>query len=137
MTLNVSTIGDNPQQPGISAETYVPDQLIAGNLKIVTDSVTITGGAFKRGTVMGVITASGKYTQALAAATDGSQTPVAVLADDSDASAGDVTGGVYLMAEVNGNALILGAGITPGAAKTALRAVDIFVKNSVSAADPT
>ncbi|MEF3068072.1 head decoration protein [Pandoraea apista] len=137
MTLNVSTIGDNPQQPGISAETYVPDQLIAGNLKIVTDSVTITGGAFKRGTVMGVITTSGKYTQALAAATDGSQTPTAILADDSDASAGDVTGGVYLMAEVNGNALILGTGITLAAAKTALRAVDIFVKNAVSAADPT
>lgn len=137
MTLNVSTIGDNPQQPGISAETYVPDQLIAGNLKIVTDSVTITGGAFKRGTVMGKITASGKYTEALAASSDGSEVPVAILADDSDASAGDVTGGVYLMAEVNGNALILGTGITLAAAKMALRAVGIFVKNSVSAADPT
>ena len=137
MTLNVSNIGDNPQQPGISAETYVPDQLIAGNLKLVTDSVTITGGAFKRGTVMGVITASGKYTQALAASTDGSQTPAAILADDSDASAGDVTGGVYLMAEVNGNALILGTGITLPAANKALRPLGIFIKNSVSAADPT
>jgi len=25
MVLNVSTIGDNPQQPGIFAETFVPD----------------------------------------------------------------------------------------------------------------
>ncbi|WP_227459308.1 head decoration protein [Cupriavidus pauculus] len=137
MSLSVSTIGDNPQQAGITAQTYVPDQLIAGALQIVTDSVTITGGPFKRGTVLGRITASGKYTQALSASADGSQTPVAILADDADGSAADVISGVYLMAEVNGAALILGAGITLAAAKTALRAVGIFVKTSVTAADPT
>ncbi|GJG92842.1 head decoration protein [Cupriavidus pauculus] len=137
MSLSVSTIGDNPQQPGITAQAYVPDQLIAGPLQIVTDSVTITGGPFKRGTVLGKITASGKYTQALSASSDGSQTPVAILADDADGSAADVISGVYLMAEVNGAALFLGTGITLAAAKTALRAVGIFVKTSVTAADPT
>lgn len=137
MSLSVSTIGDNPQQPGITAQTYIPDQLIAGALQIVTDSVTITGGPFKRGTVLGRVTASGKYTQALSASSDGSQTPVAILADDADGSAGDVISGVYLMAEVNGAALILGTGITLAAAKTALRAVGIFVKTSVTASDPT
>lgn len=137
MSLSVSTIGDNPQQPGITAQTYVPDQLIAGPLQIVTDSVTITGGPYKRGTVLGKITASGKYTQALSASSDGSQTPVAILADDADGSAVDVISGVYLMAEVNGAALILGAGVTLAAAKAALRTVGIFVKTSVTAADPT
>lgn len=137
MSLSVSTIGDNPQQPGITAQTYVPDQLIAGPLQIVTDSVTITGGPFKRGTVLGKITASGKYTQALSASSDGSQTPVAILADDADGSAADVISGVYLMAEVNGAALILGTGITLAAAKSALRSVGIFVKTSVTASDPT
>ena len=41
------------------------------------------------------------------------------------------------MAEVNGAALILGAGITLAAAKTALRSVGIFVKTAVPASDPT
>lgn len=56
MTLTVTSIGDNQQAPGISAETYIPDQLIAGDLKIVSDSVTITGGAdLVRGSLMGLI----------------------------------------------------------------------------------
>jgi hypothetical protein len=42
---------------------FVPDQLIAGTLQLVTDTGIITGGAYKRGTVLGMVTASGKYTQ--------------------------------------------------------------------------
>jgi Bacteriophage lambda head decoration protein D len=57
MTLNILSVGDNPQQPGIVAETYIPDQLIAGNLKLVTDNVTVTGAAtIPRGTIMGLAT---------------------------------------------------------------------------------
>lgn len=56
MTLNVNQVGDNPFVPGIVAETYVPDQLIAGDLKIVTASANITGGAdLVRGTVVGQV----------------------------------------------------------------------------------
>ena len=95
MTLTVNTIGDNPQQPGIYAETYVPDQLIAGNAKLVSAPVTfVSGQVLARGSVVGVITASGKYALSLSASSDGSQTPVAIVADAVDASAGDVTGGV-------------------------------------------
>lgn len=53
MTLSVSTIGDNPQQPGINAETYIPDQLIAGNLKLVSQDITLDAGTLVRGTVLG------------------------------------------------------------------------------------
>lgn len=54
MTLIVSTIGDNPQQPAIYAETYVPDQLVAGNLKIVSQQIVLVGGSpLPRGTVIG------------------------------------------------------------------------------------
>lgn len=57
LALYVTTYGSNPQIPGISSDTFVPDQLIAGNLKLVTDSVTITGSAdLVRGTVLGKIT---------------------------------------------------------------------------------
>jgi hypothetical protein len=54
MTLTVNTLGDNPQVPGIAAEAYIPDQLIAGTLKLVTKGVTVAGAAvLQRGTVMG------------------------------------------------------------------------------------
>jgi hypothetical protein len=55
MALNPSTIGDNAQQPSVSAETFIPDQLIAGSLKLVSDVGTVTGSAaLPRGSVMGL-----------------------------------------------------------------------------------
>lgn len=235
MSLTVTNVADNPQQPSISAEAYIPDQLIAGNLKLVTDSVTITGGAaLKRGSVLGRVTlgasssaakaggntgvgtfaldgttpvrakakpgvyqlrvvavgraalkdpdglslgeydfsaggavtiddaikgvltddgtthfaagdgfdiiiaaGAGGYKLAASAAIDGSQNPVAILADDADASGGDVTGAIYLMGEFNTNALTLGSGITAAAAKAAMAPLGIFLKSAVSAADPS
>lgn len=53
MTLSVSTIGENPQQPGIIAETFVPDQLVAGNLKLVTQQIRLAVGNLPRGAVLG------------------------------------------------------------------------------------
>ncbi|WP_429497036.1 head decoration protein [Robbsia andropogonis] len=55
MTLSVNTIGDNPQQPGIYAETYIPDQLIAGNLKIVSQPIILGAGTLQRGSVLGMV----------------------------------------------------------------------------------
>lgn len=50
-------VGDNPFQPGITGEIYNPDQLIAGDMKIVTTDVTVLHlAALLRGTVMGKIT---------------------------------------------------------------------------------
>lgn len=51
----MSIFSDNPFQPRMVTDAYVPDQLIAGQFQLVTETVTITGGAFKRGTVMGRI----------------------------------------------------------------------------------
>jgi hypothetical protein len=59
MVLNVSTIGDNPQQPGVFAETYIPDQLIAGGLHLVTQPIVLAAGSqLPRGTVLGQQTSS-------------------------------------------------------------------------------
>ncbi len=138
MTLTVNTIGDNPQQPGIYAEAYIPDQLIAGNAKLVTSTVTfVSGQVLARGSVVGLITASGKYALSLSASSDGSQSPVAIVADAVDASGGDVVGGVYLSGEFNENALTLGTGITLAAARAALRPLAIWIKSAVVASDPT
>jgi len=225
MTLNVNTIGDNPQQPGIYAETYIPDQLIAGNLKIVSQPIILTAGTLPRGSVLGavssldviatpgantgngtigsisastgskegayvltatsatifsvvdpegnalanatvgtaysqqgigftltaggtafvagdkfaldVVDAVGTYKLCVKTANDGSQTPVAILADYADASEGPVTAGAYLMAEVNANALNFDPSWDIPSLTTALRPYAIFVKSSVSAADPS
>jgi Bacteriophage lambda head decoration protein D len=52
--------------------------------------VTIDAGQLEAGTVLGKITATGKYVAHDPAASDGSQTAAAVLWDRADASAGDV-----------------------------------------------
>jgi hypothetical protein len=137
MTLTVTSVGENPQVPSISAQTFVPDQLIAGPKQIVTRNVTITGGPYARGAVLGKITASGKFTLALSASSDGSQTPTAILADNADGSAADVIAGVFLEGEFNINAVTLGTGITSTAAQDALRPLGVHLKSSVSAADPS
>ncbi|MGD7731261.1 head decoration protein, partial [Escherichia coli] len=99
--------GQNAFAPGMKSSVFVPDQLIAGTLQLVTDTGTITGGVYKRGTVLGMITASGKYTASVKTATDGSETPAAILVDDVDASThGDQSGGLYLMGEFNQNHII-------------------------------
>lgn len=70
--------GQNQFAPGMKSSLFVPDQLVVSTLQLVTDSGTITGGTFLRGTVLGKITASGKYTKSVKTATDGSQNPVAI-----------------------------------------------------------
>ena len=137
MTLATTSIGDNSQVPGIAAEVYLPDQLIAGNQKIVTDTVTLGTGTLPRGSVLGKITAGGNYILSVKTATDGSQTPAAVLADTADASGGAVQCGVYLTGEYNGSALNFDVSWTLVTLKDALRPMGIFVKNAVSAAEPT
>lgn len=223
MALSVTTIGDNPFQPGISAETYVPDQLIAGGLKLVTQPIVVSAGTLVRGTVLGqvtsysVLSAAGTNTgngtigsvsagtganigayvlkatsatnwtvttpegASLAAATtgsaysnsgiaftitaggtafvagdtftltvvdsignfiacvktasDGSQTPVAILADYADASSAPVRTGAYVLGEFNINALTYDASWTPELLTTAMRPYGLYLKTVVSAAD--
>ncbi|GAB6854174.1 head decoration protein [Asaia astilbis] len=134
------TQGIYPQTPGAFDATFLPDQLIAGVFQPVTGNVTLAGGngVLKRGTVLGAITAGGKHVPASSSASDGSQNPVAILADTYDTTSGDVVGaGVYLTGEFNINAVTLGAGLTPEAATAALRPLSIFLKSAVSAADPS
>lgn len=122
--------GQNPFEPGMKSSLFVPDQLVAGTLQMVTDSGIITGGAFKRGTVLGLVSASGKYTQCVKTAEDGSQVPVAILVDDVDASSSDQTGGLYLMGEFNQNRVTIDASWTIAEMKAALRLLAIFLKDS-------
>ncbi|AUO63849.1 head decoration protein [Citrobacter freundii complex sp. CFNIH2] len=122
--------GQNAFAPGMKSALFVPDQLVAGTLQLVTDAGIITGGAFKRGTVLGLVAASGKYTQCVKTADDGSQVPVAILVDDVDASSADQNGGLYLMGEFNQNRVIIDASWSIADIKSALRPMAIFLKDS-------
>ncbi len=225
MTLVVSTIGDNPAQPGIFSETYIPDQLIAGNLKLVSQPIVLAAGSqLPRGTVLGqqssysvlptpgaanvgngtigglsaatgalignysvvatsatnwtvtnpegtalpaattgaayangglgfTITAGGtafvagdsftlnavdsigSFITSIKTATDGSQVPVAILADYADATNGPVRTGAYVMGEFNVNAISYDNSWTPELLATALRPWAIYLKTVVSAVD--
>lgn len=139
MTLTPTPYYNSPFQPGVTQDAFLPDQLIGGDLKIVTHAgrTLLAGQYYKRGTVLGRITASGKYTTALSAASDGSQTPVAILVDDVDATLADALGGIYAMGEFNENAVILGTGITLAAAKAALEVQNIYLKGALTASDPS
>jgi hypothetical protein len=139
MPLSANPISNNPFQPGVVQDAFVPDQLIAGDLKVVTKSgVTfLAGQIYPRGAVLGIVTATGKYTLALSASADGSQTPVAIAVDTVDATSADALGGVYAMGEFNGAALTLGSGITLAAATAALELKNIYIKTPVTAADPS
>ncbi|MEI7174833.1 head decoration protein [Pectobacterium carotovorum] len=130
----MTDFGNNSFAPGMKTSVFVPDQLIAGNLKLVTKTVTVAGGDYKRGTVLGMITASGKYTACLKTASDGSETPCAILVDDVHAAThGDQSGGVYLMGQFNENRVIIDASWTIAEMTVSLRPLAIFLTDSVQA----
>jgi hypothetical protein len=113
---------------------FKPDNLFGGDFPVATDTVTIAKGQVQpRGAVLGVITASEKHVLSASAAGDGSEKPVAILAEDVDATDADVTAPVYLTGQFNSRALKLGAGHTIASAKAALRPLAIFIKNTVGA----
>ncbi|GCD53043.1 MULTISPECIES: head decoration protein [Acetobacter] len=119
--------------PSAQQVVFVPDQLIAGNLKLVTETVTFAeGNTLQRGQVVGQVTATGKYIPCVKTATDGSQTPCGIVVDEVDASAADATGAIYEMGEFNSNYMIFDASWTVDTLKPALRQFSIFVKTGES-----
>lgn len=101
-------------------------------------TVTAGGAAFAAGDkfTLRAVDAVGQYKQSVATANDGSQTPSAILVDDADATAGPVSAGAYLAGEFNGRAIIFDATWTVATVRAALRAFGIFIKSSVSGAEP-
>jgi hypothetical protein len=223
--MTVTTVGDNAFIPGAFAETYVPDQLVAGSFKLVTQPITVSGSAvLPRGTVLGqlssysvipaagtntgtgtigtfttgvgaqignytltatgattfsvtnpqgtaqanatvgtaynvsgigftitaggtafvagdkftlnVVDSIGNFIECVKTASDGSQTPCAILVDYADPTSGPVRAGAYIAGEFNVNAVTYDASWTPELLTTALRQYSIFLKTSVTATDP-
>lgn len=88
----------------------------------------ISGQNCKAGTVLGKITASGKYTILNTGAADGSENAAAILGPATDASAADkrtagIVGASGISVEVNGNLLTWPSGISGGDKTTAIAAL--------------
>lgn len=108
--------------------------LVVGGYDLVDDTVTLlTGQNLKRGALLGKVTASGKFVLSAAAAGDGSQTPIAVLADDVDATAADKAAPIYRAGGFNANQIIYGAGHTFASVKEALNARGIHLLKATPA----
>lgn len=117
------------------SETFTPDKLLAGDYPVVTDVVTILSGEnLARGTCLGKITASGKHVIVNTAGTDdGRRAPVAILAEDCDASGGDKQAVVYLSGAFNEGAVTFGGTDTAATHRVALRDLNIYLKKAVAA----
>ncbi|TPE47233.1 head decoration protein [Amaricoccus solimangrovi] len=95
------------------------------------EEITVASGAdLTVGAVLGIVTASGKYALSAPGASDGSETPVAVLVTTAAAASADARAVALVReAKLNRSALIFHSSIdTVGernAAVTALRAVGI------------
>ena len=97
------------------------------------ETITIAAGSLEPGTVLGKITASGKYAAHDPAAVDGTETAVAVLWGKADASAGDVPAVALIRgpAIVNRHDLVFAGTPSEGeitAAHAALLAAGILVR---------
>jgi hypothetical protein len=110
--------------------SMTPDNLIGGQeIELLTTKVTIASGQkLKRGTVLGIVTASGKAKTVLNTANDGSQTAKLVLCDDVDASMADKEAFAYKTGMFNRSALIVGINDTIANHEAELRAVHIHLK---------
>lgn len=125
-----------PDTPSFGTEgTYSPDNLIASDFPVQTEDVTIESGQnLERGAVLGQVTATGAFKLSATAAGDGSETPVAILARDTDASGAAVDGApVYIAGGFNERSLVLGTGHDLESVRNAFRGTPVFIKPTVSA----
>jgi hypothetical protein len=105
-----------------------PDGLILGEYQSRKITVKSGAGVLVRGTVLGVVTADGKYLKSLSAAVDGSQAPDVILAEDVDATSADKSAIAYFWAEaVDQDKLVIGTGHTIASVDAVFRKQGIFL----------
>jgi len=112
-------------------ETY-PDRLVieAGIARVVT--IASGAGKLRRGSVIGKVTASRKFLLAKKAAADGSAVPEMILADDVDATSGDVQAVAYLTGKYNSNAIHLDESLSVIDVSDAFRTKSLFLDASLT-----
>jgi len=108
------------------------DNLIAGDFHAVMDKVVVkAGSAYRRGTVVGLLSTDEKAVAIDSTKTDGSERPYGILADDIDATDSDMEAVVYVTGEFNENRLIFGGTDKAETHKKALREMGIFLRKAM------
>lgn len=123
--MNPSTVG----QPGFASDAaYDPNDIFASDHDVFTAALTLVSGEnVTRGTVLGQITTGGKLNKSLSTANDGSQVPMAIAAEDKDATGGDKTIMVYLAGGFKAGRLTFGALHTAASARVGLAQKGIYL----------
>lgn len=117
----------------ITTESVTYDNLFVtgSGFPVVTSYVTIaSGNNYKRGTILGIVTASDKAVAVDSTKNTGEESPYAILANDTNATSADTVAPVYFTGEYNGAALTFGGTDTIAKHKVALRKIGIFVKSA-------
>lgn len=117
------------EQAGYSASAPIQfKNLLAGTHGVTTRKVTILSGqVLAAGTLIGKITAGGKYVKSLAASSDGSEVPDLFTASDIDASGGDAEVIAYETATMIASAITLGTGHTVASIRPVLRGKGLLI----------
>jgi len=113
-----------------------PNGLILDDYPVQTAVATIgTAADLTAGAVLGRITATGKYVLSLSAASNGSQTPAAILLTDAAAASADAPAVILLSGAVDSAMLSFGTAHTAETVETAFRAAGrpIFLKSRTGA----
>ena len=119
-----------PQDFGINSTEYRDKPFIGDHPPVIMPG-TLSGGNHVSGTVVGVVTATGKKVQLAPAASDGSEVAAAILLGDLDASSADEPGVFVEHGVVMDMYLTWPSGITSTQKATAiaqLKSAGIFVK---------
>ncbi len=119
------------QDFGVNSTEYQDKPFLGDHPPIIMPGTLLSGEDLVSGTVVGVITASGKKVILAPAASDGSESAASVLLGDLDASTGDEPGVFVEHGVVMDMYLTWPAGITAPqktAAIAQLKAAGIFVK---------
>lgn len=111
------------------ADNLVNDQVVSVTEKSVKIKKSAT--TLKRGTVVGIITATGYAVPVDSTKTDGSQLADCILAQDVDSSAADVFAVAYAKGQFNRKALIFGGTDTAANHEATLRDLGIYLKDNI------
>lgn len=119
----------------MTTDAFSPDNLIAGD-KPSAKAVPIVltdGEVVVRGTVLGRVTANGKYLVSLNAAVDGSEVARAIAAEPKSPSGADSEILAYVEGVFNQDELVFGAGQTVDNTKADLMDKNIYIVDPVTA----
>lgn len=120
--------------PSFSSASSSEDQLIAGHkppAKAVPATI-LDGETITRGMLLGQVTASGKFVESLAAATDGSQTPRAIASEALAPSGADEVTLIYVEGEFNEHEISFGTGHTAANTRQGLWDYNIYIVDPVT-----